>query len=52
VTNWARCNPRAPDGAYYYVIAKTDPGAANWLDTMGAARGVIQLSYDGVRAIY
>jgi len=40
---------RAPDGAYYYVVAKTDPGAANWLDTMGTAQGVILLRYDGVQ---
>lgn len=39
----------APDGAYYYVIARSDPGAANWLDTMGTAKGVILLRYDGVR---
>jgi len=38
----------APNGAYYSVIARDDPGYANWLDTGGLARGVFLLRYDGV----
>ena len=38
----------APDGAYHHVIAATDPGYANWLDTGGLRRGVILLRYYGV----
>jgi len=37
-----------PDGAYYSVIAREDPGYANWLDTGGLDRGIFQLRYDGV----
>jgi len=37
------------DGSYTFVIAAADPGAANWLDTMGLRRGVILLRFDGTR---
>jgi hypothetical protein len=40
---------RSPDGAYYTVISRADPGHANWLDTGGLARGVFLLRYDGVQ---
>lgn len=36
------------DGAIYYVIARNDPGARNWLDTEGFRRGVILMRYDGI----
>jgi hypothetical protein len=39
----------AADGAYYFVIAKSDPGYVNWLDTVGTSEGVILLRYDGVQ---
>jgi hypothetical protein len=32
-------NPKAPDGARYYVIAHQDPGVAGWVDTTGLSRG-------------
>jgi hypothetical protein len=32
-------NPKAPDGARYYVIAHQDPGGAGWVDTTGLSRG-------------
>lgn len=38
----------APDDNYYYVIAATDPGYVDWLDTGGLTRGVFNLRYDGV----
>lgn len=36
------------DGAIYYVIAHSDPGVANWLDTEGFHRGVLMMRYDGL----
>ena len=36
------------DGAYHYVIARRDPGVANWLDTEGFERGVILMRFDGM----
>ena len=36
------------DGAYYFVIANTDPGVPNWLDTEGFSRGVILMRFDGL----
>ena len=39
---------KAPNGAYYSVIAPQDPGYPNWLDTGGLDRGVFLLRYDGV----
>lgn len=36
------------DGSYYSVIAASDPGVPNWLDTMGRRRGVILLRFDGM----
>jgi hypothetical protein len=35
----AHQNPKAPDGAHYYVIAHRDPGVAGWVDTTGLSRG-------------
>jgi hypothetical protein len=43
-----RQSVRAPDGAYYYVIAEEDPGYANWLDPGALARGTFLLRWDGV----
>jgi len=37
------------DGSYTFVLAASDPGVANWLDTMGMRRGVIMLRFDGTR---
>jgi hypothetical protein len=39
----------APDGAYYHVISREDPGYANWLDTGGLARGSFLVRWDGVQ---
>jgi hypothetical protein len=36
------------DGAYHFVIANTDPGVPNWLDTEGFSRGVILMRFDGL----
>jgi hypothetical protein len=38
----------SPDGAYYYVISREDPGHANWLDAGELDRGVFLMRYDGV----
>ena len=35
------------DGSYTFVVCATDPGVANWLDTMGMRRGVVMLRFDG-----
>jgi hypothetical protein len=32
-----------PDGTYTYVIAATDPGTANWIDTDGLPEGILTL---------
>lgn len=40
----------SPDGAYYYVISREDPGHANWLDAGALRRGTFLLRWDGVRA--
>ncbi|MEZ4217462.1 MAG: hypothetical protein R3E88_13345 [Myxococcota bacterium] len=40
---------KAPDGAYYHVIAPEDPGYPNWLDTGGLTRGTMLLRFDGVQ---
>ncbi|HLG90225.1 MAG TPA: hypothetical protein VKZ79_23885 [Alphaproteobacteria bacterium] len=37
------------DGAFHFVIAGSDPGVQNWLDTTGLPRGVILLRYDGAK---
>jgi hypothetical protein len=39
----------APDGAYYYVISRVDPGYANWLDAGGLTRGTFLIRWDGVQ---
>ena len=39
---------RSANGAYYSVIAREDPGYANWLDTGGLGRVIFLLRYDGV----
>ena len=38
----------SPDGAYYYVIGREDPGHANWLDAGALRRGTFLLRWDGV----
>jgi hypothetical protein len=37
-----------PDGAYTYVIAATDPGAYNWLDTSGLSAGKMMIRWTGL----
>ncbi len=37
------------DGSYYFVLAGTDPGVPNWLDTMGRQHGVFLLRFDGMK---
>lgn len=39
----------SPDGSVYYVIAKHDPGYANWLDTSELEKGTFILRFDGVQ---
>ncbi len=34
-----------PDGRYTFVIARDDPGVANWLDPAGATRGTLAVRY-------
>ncbi len=36
------------DGLYRYVIARTDPGAANWLDTAGLDEGFAVIRWQGI----
>lgn len=37
----------SPDGAYRFVLAGSDPGIQNWLDTTGLEQGTILLRFDG-----
>ena len=37
-----------PDGSYSYVIAATDPGVANWIDTAGLDEGFAVLRWQGL----
>lgn len=39
----------SPDGAFYYVISREDPGFANWLDPGALDRGTFLLRWDGLR---
>lgn len=39
----------SPDGAFYYVVSREDPGFANWLDAGALDRGTFLLRWDGVR---
>ncbi|HEY6533786.1 MAG TPA: hypothetical protein VIY72_15875 [Acidimicrobiales bacterium] len=38
---------RSGDGCHRFVVCATDPGVANWLDTMGRRRGLVLVRYDG-----
>ncbi|HUP76662.1 MAG TPA: DUF1214 domain-containing protein [Acidimicrobiales bacterium] len=38
----------ATDGTFWFVIARTDPGTTNWLDTAGRSSGFILVRYDGI----
>lgn len=40
---------RSRDGSYYYVIARRDPGVANWVDPVERQRGVILMRFDGMK---
>ncbi|WP_374285451.1 hypothetical protein [Novosphingobium sp.] len=40
---------RSVDGSYYFVLAGSDPGIPNWLDTMGRRHGVFLLRFDGMK---
>jgi len=40
---------QALDGAYYFVVAGSDPHYRNWLDTGELPRGVFLLRFDGVK---
>mgnify|MGYP005828922375 CR=1 FL=1 len=40
------------DGAYYYILSKTDPGYANWLDIEDFDRGAILMRWDGLKDNY
>lgn len=39
----------APDGAYWVVIAREDPGHPNWLDAGALSRGTFLVRWDGTR---
>jgi len=39
---------RNPDGSVTYVLARRDPGVANWIDTGGLAQGIFILRWEGV----
>jgi hypothetical protein len=39
-----------PDGSYTYVLAATDPGVHNWIDTVGLREGWLMLRWQGVPA--
>lgn len=39
-----------PDGTYTYVIAKNDPGIANWLDPSGNSSGMVSLRWQQLGA--
>jgi len=45
--NKAQSTPNT-DGTVSYVIAATDPGIANWIDTVGLAEGWMLLRWQGV----
>jgi hypothetical protein len=38
------------DGSMTYVIAATDPGVPNWLDTAGLLTGIVQVRWQGAAA--
>jgi len=40
------------DGAYYYILSRTDPGYANWLDIEDFDRGAILMRWDGLKDTY
>jgi hypothetical protein len=37
-----------PDGSYTYVIAATDPGVANWIDTVGLHAGMMAVRWQAL----
>jgi len=37
-----------PDGTYSYVLARRDPGAANWFDVAGVERGWVLFRWQGM----
>jgi hypothetical protein len=39
------------DGTSWFVVAGTDPGVPNWLDTMGTRRGCVLIRYDGTQGV-
>ncbi len=41
---------RDPDGGYTYVLAASDPGVCNWIDTVGLHQGWMLLRWQGVPA--
>ncbi len=43
----AHQNPKAPDGARYYVVAHRDPGVVGWVDTTGLEHG-----FQAMRFVY
>jgi hypothetical protein len=38
-----------PDGTITYVLAATDPGVYNWLDTGGLSDGTLTIRWEGLR---
>ncbi|CAN7228446.1 hypothetical protein LJR219_000831 [Phenylobacterium sp. LjRoot219] len=45
--NFSQARPNA-DGSFTYVIAPTDPGVANWIDSAGLAEGYAVLRWQGL----
>ena len=45
--NNRQAQPNA-DGTITYVLAPTDPGAGNWIDTGGVSQGVIMARWQGL----
>lgn len=39
---------RNPDGTITYVLARSDPGVANWIDTAGLRQGMFIVRWQGV----
>ncbi|MDH6198613.1 hypothetical protein M2272_005272 [Mycobacterium frederiksbergense] len=42
--NWFQSEPDA-DGVFRYVVADTDPGVPNWLNTVGRHKGILTLRW-------
>ena len=48
--NLAQAVPN-PDGSYTFVIAPSDPGVYNWVDTVGIHDGLLNLRWQGLPSV-